>query len=381
MLSKQSTHTLPIKSNTPSLIGSGAERALPELIGNTFAYKSKSNGKVTDVDLENNIATLQYDNGEVAAIDLSIRNVKNSGGGFYISSQLSLKNNIIKGKTFKEGDILAYDKSFFDETVTGSLSYKIGKLVPVAMFQLDQTYEDSVAISNRFADDSAAEITLLRSISLSPKANLQKVVKVNDTVTPNSPLAIFENISDDEMTSSLLDAIGAEFEETINDLTTNVVKAKYGGVITEIRVFYNYDIEEYSSSIKKFISNMEKLADKRKTKAESAKGNEPIRINYPEFVNTDKIHGEKFDGILIDVYIKTVDKPGVGDKFSVNACKGIVAKVFNDGEEPITEDNVIVDYVFSPLSITSRMTTDIFFTMWTNAVLLKLKEDIKNILK
>ena len=116
-------------------------------------------------------------------------------------------------------------------------------------------------------------------------------------------------------------------------------------------------------------------------KAEDAKGNEPVKITYPEFVNTDKIHGEKFDGILIDVYIKTLDKPGVGDKFSLNASKGIVAKVFEDGEEPITEDGEVIDYVFSPLSVISRMTSDIFFTMWINSVLLKLKEDIRDIVE
>ena len=81
MLSKQSSHTLPIADNTPLLVGSGAEKAISELIGNTFAYKANMKGKVTDIDDKNQIISIAYEDGTTSVIDLSVRNVKNSGGG------------------------------------------------------------------------------------------------------------------------------------------------------------------------------------------------------------------------------------------------------------------------------------------------------------
>lgn len=272
--------------------------------------------------------------------------------------------------------MLAYDSNFFHETENGSVPYKLGALVPISVNQLDQTYEDSILISDKLSTDSEAEITVKRTLSLSPKANLAKVSKVGDKLSPNSALAVFENITDDEAAGDLLNLIGKEFEESIHDLTTNVVKSKYDGVVSEVRVYYNYDVDQFSPSIKKYINTFEKIAAEKAKVISSANSRDPVRINKPERVNTDKIHGESIDGILIEFYIKTIDRPGVGDKFSINACKGIVAKVYKPGQNPVREDGVEVDYVVSPLSLVSRMTTDIFYTMWTNAVLVKLKEEI-----
>lgn len=278
------------------------------------------------------------------------------------------------GKTFEAGEMLAYDPNFFHETANGSIPYKLGALVPIAVFQMDQTYEDSILISDKLKREGEAEITVKRTLALSPKANLAKISKVGDKLSPNTALAVFENISDDEAAGELLNLVGKEFEESIHDLTTNVVKSKYDGVVSEVRVYYNYDLDQFSPTIRKFINNLDKIAAEKVKVLSNSNTRDPVRVNRPERVNTDKIHGESIDGILVEFYIKTIDSPGVGDKFSINACKGIVAKVFKPGKNPIMEDGTEVDYVVSPLSLVSRMTTDIFYTMWTNATLIELKK-------
>jgi hypothetical protein len=89
MQSKQGTHTLPIGTHTPLLVGSGAERSLAHAIGQTFAWKSEAPGRVGSVDTSAQLAKLDYDDGKVAYIDLSARSVKNSGGGCHIGSLLT----------------------------------------------------------------------------------------------------------------------------------------------------------------------------------------------------------------------------------------------------------------------------------------------------
>jgi hypothetical protein len=81
MQSKQGTHTLPIRKHTPLLVGTGAERSLAYAIGNTFAHKARTSGKVGLVDRENGLVRLDYDDGTRSYVDVNARSVKNSGGG------------------------------------------------------------------------------------------------------------------------------------------------------------------------------------------------------------------------------------------------------------------------------------------------------------
>lgn len=382
MQSKQGTHTMPVLKHTPALVGCGAERTLPYAIGNTFAYKARADGKVEAVDEKNRIIRLKHDDGSVSFIDTSVRSVKNSGGGFFISSQLGLRKGVKVGSRFKKGDILAYDPSFFGETMDGSVAYKAGLMVRTAFVALDQTYEDSLVVTNKLIDDTVAEVTMMRSVSLGPKANLQRTAAVGDKLGPNDALAVFENVSDDADVSALLGRIGQEFDEAIEELARNVAVAKYAGEVVEIRTYYNRDEADLSDSLRGFLDKQRKLAESRKKATASAPADEPVRVFAPEKVTRNKVHGEPLDGVLILFFIKTRNKAGPGDKYVSQApLKGIVARVFEEGEEPYSEDGKQVDYILSPLSIISRMTSDAFLQLWTNAVLVGLKEQVVGILK
>ena len=81
MQSKQAAHMMPIHSQTPNLVGSGAERALAHVIGNTFAYKARGSGVIDGIDEESDLVRLKYDDGSIGFIDMQSRSVKNSGGG------------------------------------------------------------------------------------------------------------------------------------------------------------------------------------------------------------------------------------------------------------------------------------------------------------
>ena len=380
MQSKQGTHTLPILRHTPLLVGSGAERSLVNAIGNTFAYKARTGGKVESIDTKNGVIRLKYDDGKAGLIDINPRSIKNSGGGFFVTSQLELNPGIRAGARFDADQVLAHDPSFFSPRPDGSVAYKTGLLVKTAVIALDQTYEDSLMVTERLTRDTAATVTMARSVSLGSKANLQKIAKVGEAVNPNSALAVFENVTDDADVSDLLKRVGKEFDEAIADLTRNTAVAKYKGQIIEIRSYYNKDLEDLSPSLRAFIKRQEKEAEDRRKASEGAPTEEKVHVNAPVRITGDKVSGEIVDGVLIMFMIKILDVAAAGDKYVVSSpLKGIVSRVFEAGEEPVAEDGDQVDYIMSPLSIVSRMTTDCFMQMWSNAVLVGLKENVLKI--
>lgn len=380
MQSKQATHTMPILKHTPLLVGSGAEKALAGAIGNTFVYKAKNDGTVVSLDEKTGLAKLRYDDGEVAFIDLSPRSVKNSGGGFYITTQLSLNPGIRPGRKFKAGDALAHDPSYFFPAQDGSTSYKSGLLVRTALAPLDQTFEDSIMITDKLARDTAALVTMSRSVNLGPSVNLQKTAKVGEEVNPDSALAIFENATDDADVSSLLQRVGTEFGEAIEELTKNVARAKYSGKIVEIHTYYSRDLEELSPSLRKFIKEQERIAQERKKAGEGAPVSEPVKTSAPIRVSHGRVGGEVVDGVLIQFLVQIEDVAGPGDKFVVSSpLKGVVSRVFEKGEEPVDESGLNIDYIMSPLSVVSRMTTDVFLSLWSNLVLVDLKKKVTEI--
>lgn len=380
MQSKQGTHTLPILRHTPLLVGSGAERSLVNAIGQTFAYKARTGGKVESIDTKNGVIRLKYDDGKAGLIDINPRSIKNSGGGFFVTSQLELNPGLRVGSRFESDQVLAHDPSFFSPRPDGSVAYKTGLLVKTAVIALDQTYEDSLMVTERLTRDTAATVTMARAVSLGSKANLQKIAKVGDAVNPNSALAVFENVTDDADVSDLLKRVGKEFDEAIADLTRNTAVAKYKGQIIEIRTYYNKELDDLSPSLRAFIKRQEKEAEDRRKASEGAPTEEKVRVNAPVRINGDKVSGEIVDGVLIMFMIKILDVAAAGDKYVVSSpLKGIVSRVFEAGEEPVAEDGDQVDYIMSPLSIVSRMTTDCFMQMWSNAVLVGLKEAVLKI--
>ena len=159
---------------------------------------------------------------------------------FYITSQLILRGKYKKGSRFKEGDILAIDKNFFQESGDGVV-YKTGILVRTAVTPTDQTYEDSIMISRNLVEKSASYITMQTEVVLGAKSNVSKIVKPGDEIQVNEPLVTFENLTtEDENVSDLLSRIGTEYDEVIQDLSKNVVRSKKTGTVVDVKMYYNY---------------------------------------------------------------------------------------------------------------------------------------------
>jgi DNA-directed RNA polymerase beta subunit len=281
------------------------------------------------------------------------------------------------GSKIKKGQILAYEPNFFDPIKgTTDVTYKAGYLARTALLCLDQTFEDSLVITDKLVENTTASVTMMRPVHLGHKANLEKILSIGTKVEANTPLAIFENIADDEDMADMLSRIGSEFDEAIAEMARTTALAKDKGEIVDIKIFYSYPKEELSTSLKKYINKVEKETEERFNIAKEFADNEFIFIHKPEYVNPgSRVSGIEIDGVILQFYIKISDRANPGDKYSAGgALKGIVSTVIDKGKEPIDEEGNQVDYIVSPLSLVSRMTLDVFGNLWTNSVLIDLKK-------
>lgn len=224
-----------------------------------------------------------------------------------------------------------------------------------------------------------------KTINLGVNATIEKMVKIGDTIKTGEPLITFEESFEDESINELLASFGDEFNAFVQENSKNKLKSKYTGEIVDIVIYYNRDIEEFQPSVQKILRNYIKNEKyKRKTIKENA-GKDVISNMDLKAVDKQppgKIKGEEVDGIFIEIYIEYHDKAGVGDKVTYfTALKTIISDVIPKGQEPFSEyrPDENIDAIFSPLSINSRMTTDVFNAMLLGKALIELKRQVKKI--
>jgi hypothetical protein len=179
----------------------------------------------------------------------------------------------------------------------------------------------------------------------------------------------------------LLDSLDDDFTEFVEGIGQDSVQSKFTGEVVDIKIFYNVDLEEMSESMRTIIQNYNKDVNRRKKIAE-ANNNHSIIFPPTEKIDNYKINGKDVQGVIIEFYVRHRDTMGVGDKVLYGtAIKTIVSDVIKKGEEPYSEyhkdENLAA--VVSGLSIVSRMTTDTFNMLYTNKLIIELKNKCKEI--
>lgn len=380
MQTTQQKHIIPIAHASRPLFGSGAERTLPHLLSDDFVVTSKEGGIIERVDPDTNLAIIKYDSGAKEIIDLNPVMSKNSNGGFFLKNQKELIVEV--GKRFKAGTILAKNGQYFLGEQSDDVTYSTGRLTKVAVAPSDYTYEDSSIIIEDMGKELASKITMKKTLNLGVNANIEQMVKVGDKVKTGDPLVIFEESFEDESINNMLASFGEEFQEFVQENAKNKLKSKYTGEIVDIVMYYNRDIEEFQPSVQKILKDY--LAKGKKLKRVAKEAGEDINIDLPP-VNKQKpgkIKGEDVDGIFIEIYIEYLDIAGVGDKITFyTALKTIISDVIPKGQEPFSEYNEDenIEAIFSPLSINSRMTTDVFNALYLGKALIELKRQVKKL--
>lgn len=294
-----------------------------------------------------------------------------------------------EGDTFNKGEILAKDNKYMIGSSKDDISYSTGALCKVAVASSDGTYEDSSLISSKLTNKMKSKITMKKEMVLGVNTNIDFMVKKGDNVKTGDPLIIFENSFEDASINEFLEKLGSDFDEAINSMTKNTYRSKYTGKVIDIKVYYNRDIEDFSPSIQKILKTY--ISKNEKIKNILLKNSSPDSLNQMNLPSIDKIDGFKIkgkevDGLLIEFYIEYEDFLGIGDKIAFyGPCKTIISDVLDERTEMAFRNNEkgereILDAILSPLSLVSRMTTDIYSALYLNKTIKGLKNKIIDIL-
>ncbi len=233
---------------------------------------------------------------------------------------------------FAKGDPIAYNTGFFERDILDStkIVMKNSMLVKTALYESNQTHEDSSAISQALAKRLNARTTKVKSFLINFSQNLLNAVKVGQEVSPKDFLMIIE----DEITA------------------TN-------------EVFYHGDKQDMSATLKSITDKSDRLM------ADSCKASgKPVITGE---VNDDyRVGGVPLtlDKAEVRFYITIDTVVGTGDKIIFGSqLKSVVGETMD--YSITTESGMVVDAIFSNRSLSARIVNSPYI-LGTTATLLSV---------
>jgi len=288
-----------------------------------------------------------------------------------------------EGEKFKKDDVIAANTSYFHDFGKDT-TYVSGTLAKIAIAMGPYTFEDSSIISETLSKKMASYITMSSQVFLGPNANVEKMVSKGDHIKSGESLIVFENSFDEVEANKLLDTLDSELKQNIGEFSKNVKKSKYTGEVVEIRIFYNVKLPELSESLQKIIKKLESTINKRnkalkKITGENNKYLDTITCSY---IESNKLLGKDAKGVAIEFFVKYKDELFIGDKISFQtALKSVIGDIVSEDEAPYSEfrKDEEISAIVSSLGVLNRMTEDVVASMYTNKVLIELKNKVKEI--
>lgn len=377
---------VPVADASPVLIGNKVESIIPYHMSDEFVVTAKENGKV--VERTPDYVVVKYASGKNYAIDIGNRVQKNASGGFYINNDLRCDLQV--GKTFKKGDVLAFNDTFFAKNENGKgVSMKLGVLTKIASLPNWDMYEDSVPVTRSLANRLATNMIAQKSISLTPDSLVDYMVSIGDKVKTGETLIRFLKTQDDEV-NQFLATMREDTRDQVLEETKNVISSKYTGEIADIRIFSTVPVEDMSPSLQKIFKEYQARI-KRKTDLLDKYKNPDDLNNYKagQIISetadvidpsVGKIHGQYAENaVVIEIYVRYKDIIAKGDKICHEfALKGIASHVIEDGKEPYSEyrPDEEISTLVGPLAIGARKVPSIFLAMFGNKCLIELKRQL-----
>ena len=383
-----SKHGMRTTEQDPLLVSNGADQALPYLTSDTFAHKAKWNAVVEEITNDYMIIANKSNPKEKEFIDLREKVEKNSDGGFFITIKLDTFKNYKKGDSIKAGDIVAYDKSSYSDTVgIGNLAYNIGTLTKIAIMHTDKGFEDSAIISQSLSEKMASEIVLQVDVLMDAKDIDIQCVEVGKQLHEGEVIMSYRAALEDQDATDIINKMvqknaGSDSKELMDEIGKIKVKSKVTGKLQDIKVYSTIPTSEMSKSLASFVNKYNGPVDKMKSKLGklgidgSQYGTSGV---LPPVGKLKHCEGK----VLVEFYIKYYDKMSVGDKLVYfSALKGVVKEIFPEGKEPYSEyrpDEKV--HSFLPVgSINARMVSSVLTLGSINKVLIELDRHVKDIM-
>lgn len=326
MACKQSKHVIPVKNAIPALISNGSDETLRFSLSSDFVINAEEDGEVVDYNEKSNVMIVKYKSGKCQAVNLAPQVVKNGGGGFFLSNILI--TNFKVGDKIKKDDAIAWHKDFFQKTKLTDLRMNVGVLEKVGIMSSYDTYNDSTVITQKMANDCAADMTFRKQIVVGKNSNIFDMRQIGEEVSIGDTLMSFDTSFDDSDLNKMLAKLSDSDKEVLNENSRNIVKSKYAGKIIDIQIYSTVDIDELSPSLQKIVKNhYNKISNKKAfvSKYDSSNNSSIVKCGMLLNETTHKVvpniygvvRGQKLeDEVLVEYYIEHADIMGVGDKLA-----------------------------------------------------------------
>ena len=377
---QKSKHGMRCENADPLLVTNGSDEALPYISSDIFAFKAKAPGKVIEI-VPDQYMIVEYKNGTKDYINLENTVQKNSDGGFHVP--LKLDTDLKEGKTFKEGDILAYDRLSVGNTLgeDDNLAYKVGTLAKVALLTTDEGFEDSAIMSHRLSNAMACDVIKNKEVILPKNTNVYNVLPAGTHIEEGDQLMAFQTPYDSEDLEILQRNLAGD-EEELSTLGRVPIKAETTGTLVAVNIYRTCELDELSPSLKKLVMAYEKpIKAKKKHLEENGIDTFELPPTY-KLPATGKLKNCE-DGVMIEFCQQYRDVPAIGDKIVwYSANKGVNKGLFPEGEEPYTDlrPNEVIDGFITNTSVNGRMVCSIAVVGSLNKLMVELDRKCKDML-
>lgn len=327
----------------------GFEKVIAHRTDEGHANPAEADGVVKALD--ENILTITYGKGD-KAYDKSYfigRRFGRLEGGVYPHDVVA---NVKVGDKVKEGDILAYNKNFFQPDIFNpkQVNWMAGVMANIVLLEGTDTLEDTSVITKSLSDKLSAFTTKVKCVTIRFDQAVHELVKVGDELTTESILCTIE----DSLTATT-DEFSKDSLSTLKGISAMAPRAKVNGVVDKIEVFYNGEMEDMSPSILAVARNGD-----RTRKKESA--HSPTKLAITGKVNSSlRIEGKpvELDTIVVRIYITHLSPAIGGDKgVFANQMKTTFRRVAYGTNE--TFSGIKLDGIFGKKSVDDRIVQSIY---------------------
>ena len=360
-------HQMTVKRSMPTLITTGADQALPYLTSNKFSYKFKGQRGIVKELTDEYMIIEDQDTKENEYVDLREIVRKNSDGGFYLTTKLTATPGIKVGSRVKYNDIVAYDNKSYSPSIgtdgkdKSDISYNLGTLAKVAIMNSDMGYEDSCVVDQYVSEALSTELCFLKDVNLDKNSNVYNLVEPGQHVQADEPLLVFQDAFDEKEANELLRNISVDQEE-LSDIGRRQIRSKVAGVVQDVKIYRTVDLDELSPTLKKICKDYEKRISKFKSVMKKYEIDREYTLEPTEKLPA-KGKTKGLSGVRIEIYVKTEDTFGSGDKLVFyQALKGVCSHVIGKDEVPYTDfrPNESVNSFLSLMGVFSRMVPSAF---------------------
>lgn len=355
------TSTTFLYDSVPNRVQTGAERTVAYRAESpTWAVPAKAKGSVLSI--KGDAFTVEYEDKSLETFKIG----KYFGTWSGTTIPHEIVPNIAVGQPFDVGDILTYNKHYFqpDPFNEKHVVFKRGIRGNVVLWEANTTLEDACEISTAFSRRLDTGVTEQRSVKIPFDHSVDGLLKLGDHVDPESILCNLR-----PPLSGYGNHWRSEARQALDVVNTNTPKARYHGVIEKIEVLYTGDVEKMHPSLQEIVMRSDaKLYRENKAlgiPVKSAQVDPSYRID-----NTDI--GE--DQVVLIYYITERVGASNGDKVVLgNQLKSIVSNVIR--EPHVAQDGTVIDISFSRTSIANRIVNSMDLICTTNSVLALIEQE------